>query len=592
MALQIWLPLVKDLRQQGVYTLDFINNNAVYSSTGGKLGGCYTFSSATISAEPPSTLKNNFSNAASIACWVKVSSSHSTIVQCITIGTVSTTVAQRYFGIWINSSGVPYGNVSNGSNYTQCSFDTAIKDNTWHHLCLTYSTGTINAYMDGVLKRTTTTSYVPNWANATIISIGGNSTQTFKQNDSMNDVRIYNHCLTEPEIKQISQGLVLLYQLCNHHLGQENLLSRADDLTLWNKESGITVEWDSSVNMYKMTDTSHTSLYYGIYQTVTLIANTTYTFSVEGKSVNQVLSFGFNTGTGWPQNGTNFTTTKQKKSITITIGDSNTTCKIYLFIKPVSDGTNYGYFNAPKLELGEIVTPWCPNAEDTTASYYGLNGSIEVDNSGFYNNGEKTGFFKYTSDTYKYAVSTKFDGTNSITSSRIYDKTNVAPEYTVATWVKAVGTPSTNGYFYKGLLDLYINVYNKLGYEYGTSSSNSSSTSVNLVLEGWNHIAATYKNGVLTIYINGESKAIVNYTTYPRYTTDILNYNSTFNGLMSDFRIYATALSIDDIKIIYQNRITIDPDGTIRGLEEHSTTPIDPATYPVIDVGQIGYAII
>lgn len=592
MALQIWLPLVKDLRQQGVYTLDFINNNAVYSSTGGKLGGCYTFSSATISAEPPSTLKNNFSNAASIACWVKVSSSHSTIVQCITIGTVSTTVAQRYFGIWINSSGVPYGNVGNGSNYTQCSFDTAIKDNTWHHLCLTYSTGTINAYMDGVLKRTTTTSYVPNWANATIISIGGNSTQTFKQNDAMNDVRIYNHCLTELEIKQISQGLVLLYQLCNHHLGQENLLLRADDLTLWNKESGITVEWDSSVNMYKMTDTSHTSSYYGIYQTVTLIANTTYTFSVEGKSVNQVLSFGFNTGTGWPQNGTNFTTTKQKQSITITTNGSSTTGKIYLFIKPVSGGTNYGYFNAPKLELGEIVTPWCPNEEDVSAATSGLNSSVELDYSGYCYNGIKTGHFKYTSDTFKYAVSTKLDSTNMITSPRVYDKTMVSPEYTVAMWVKAIGTPSVSGYFYKGLLDLYINTSSKLGYGYGTSGSSNTSTSVDFVLDGWNHIVATYKSGSLIIYINGENKATRSVTTYPRHTTDILNYNNSFNGLISDFRIYTVALSADDVALLYRNRITIDPDGTIRGQNTESEAVVDTSVLPIIGVGQIGYAVI
>ena len=52
---------------------------------------------------------------------------------------------------------------------------------------------------------------------------------------------------------------------------------------------------------------------------------------------------------------------------------------------------------------------------------------------------------------------------------------------------------------------------------------------------------------------------------YARHTTDALGYNKTFTGQLSDFRIYATALSTNDIKLLYQNCATIDSDGTIRG---------------------------
>ena len=578
MALQIWLPLVKDIRNQGKCNLNFTNNNATYVSTGGKLGGCYTFNNQTISATPSTTLKNSFSTAASIACWVKVSSSHAAWAQCVTFGAVSTTVSQIYFGIRINSSGVPYGYVGNGSTYTQCTFTTAIKDNTWHHLCLTYTTGTIKSYLDGELKTTTSTNLTPNWTNATVISIGGNSTQTFKNNDAMNDVRIYNHCLTPIEVNYLAQGLRLLYTL-NNKIKQPNILNNANDLTLWPKEGGISVEWDSNVGMYKLIDTLHTSSYYGIYQDVDLSANTTYTFSVEGKAVDQVLSFGLKEGaSGYPQNGANFTTITQRLSVSITTSDSATRGRVYLFIKPTSNGTNYGYFNLPILNLGSSVII--------------LEDNIEYDSSGYCNNGIKTGTLSYSSDTPKYASSTSFDSSASITSSGVYDKTTTLSEYTIATWVKIPTSVSTSSYFYKGLLDLYITTNKKLGYTYGTSSSGSSGNSVNLVLDGWTHIVITYNSSrILKFYINGEQKSSITATLYPRHTTDVLGY-SNFTSSMSDFRIYSTALSDTDVMTLYQNCMTIDPDGTIRGRIRRSGDDeiVSDITSPIIGTGQIGYA--
>lgn len=41
MALKIWLPLTKDLRNQGTNNGIITNSGATYSATNGKLGGCY-----------------------------------------------------------------------------------------------------------------------------------------------------------------------------------------------------------------------------------------------------------------------------------------------------------------------------------------------------------------------------------------------------------------------------------------------------------------------------------------------------------------------------------------------------------------------
>ena len=42
MSLQVWLPLTKDLRNQGLANVTVTNNGATFNSEG-KLGGCYSF---------------------------------------------------------------------------------------------------------------------------------------------------------------------------------------------------------------------------------------------------------------------------------------------------------------------------------------------------------------------------------------------------------------------------------------------------------------------------------------------------------------------------------------------------------------------
>ena len=197
--------------------------------------------------------------------------------------------------------------------------------NTWYHICVTYDGSKACFYENGQLINTYSVSLQT--TNAHILTICGcasNNDGSRISGDSnflLNDFRIYDHCLSPMEAHQISQGLILHYPLDRQGYGQENLLPHSDDLTLWSKESGISVVWDELERMYKMSDTTHTSSYYGIYQNLTLSANTTYTFSVEGKKVGSEISLGFKEGTSWPTNGSNFTIDKQRSSITITIGD-------------------------------------------------------------------------------------------------------------------------------------------------------------------------------------------------------------------------------------------------------------------------------
>lgn len=599
MALQIWLPLTKDLRNQGLCKIIPTNNNAVYNATGGKLGGCYSFTNQTISLIPNTELKNSFDGEASISCWVKISTSHAAYAQCATYGLVSTAWTAIYFGIDINASGIPIGNVANGSNFTNCSFSTAIKDNQWHHLCLTYTTGTMKSYLDGVLKTTTSTSYVPAWTNATIFTVGGNSSEVFKNNDCMNDVRLYNHCLSSMEVKKLSQGLVLHYPLNRNGWGQENILLNTGFESRYTQSTG----WDTTKNgtqlanswggynsgvgnqatvyhahlkefngewVYEYIKTANES-WLGISQSglqSKLVAGETYTFSWEEYHVSGTNRVGtglyyYKTGAtsanfhlGIQQKGNvSITNQWQKCSYTFTApSDADWSKSMSWYVYGHYNGNGTFYVRHIKLEKGSVATPWCPNSSDALATTMGLNSTIEYDCSGFCNNGTYSALPTVTSDTPKYNVSSLFGAYNTpnLITNTASTLCPALSNCTIAWWQKSNGaatlllTGQTTSY--------YVAASNANTYYHQNAGSPT------MYRDG---VAGTYQNttGVWHHYV----LTGVNLSTWT--TLKVNSYGSGWpvNGYISDFRIYATALSADDVKSLYQNCATIDPDGTIRG---------------------------
>ena len=67
MSLRIWLPLTKDLKNQGLDDVTVINNGATFNANG-KLGGCYSFNGSNNKIEISNA--PNLNNI-SIALWFK-----------------------------------------------------------------------------------------------------------------------------------------------------------------------------------------------------------------------------------------------------------------------------------------------------------------------------------------------------------------------------------------------------------------------------------------------------------------------------------------------------------------------------------------
>ena len=101
----------------------------------------------------------------------------------------------------------------NGRTYYTYYGTSNIKD-AWHHLALTYSNTKheFKLWVDGICEKTQ--SYT-NSSFASKVSIFDWSIthNSYHPACSLNDVRIYDHCLSDKEVEEISKGLILHYKL-------------------------------------------------------------------------------------------------------------------------------------------------------------------------------------------------------------------------------------------------------------------------------------------------------------------------------------------------------------------------------------------
>ena len=207
MSLQVWLPLNGTLDNIGCSGVTVTNNGATVDNSG-KIGKCYYFSGSTwitmTMPEEMTTIKNT-----SVCAWIK---STGTVVA---LGGISHDGGADKAHMTLYTSGWQFGG---GSGYKYVSGGTIANTSVWHHVCCTLDDTTITTYLDGtkVTSKTLTEAgvTVTDITSANFLEIGcdhpgGNEFLT----GYVNDFRVYSHCLSAAEVKEISQGLVLHYKL-------------------------------------------------------------------------------------------------------------------------------------------------------------------------------------------------------------------------------------------------------------------------------------------------------------------------------------------------------------------------------------------
>lgn len=546
MSLQVWLPLTKDLRQQGLSNIAVTNNGAT-SNTSGKLGGCYSFNGSSSYLTLP---QGYIGSSWSYALWVYTSASTTQTLGCCR------TAVGTGFSIFLSKSGKIRIDAGISATSSQWTVNYAYPTNTWFHLVITANNSEVKYYINGEYKETHTVSTAANqWGN--IFSIGasqaGGSSYGNYLNGKLNDVRIYNHCLSPMEVKQLSQGLVLHYPLNRQGWGQENLVTN-------------THTEQSGVNTYKFWT-------FGTNNNLTAGETCIVSFDAKATVANVACDVYFRSSSGMVGSSkiiNGIGTTYKRFSTTLTVPSSTYVSIAIRWNSNVSGAnTSATYtFKDVKVEKGEIATPWCPNSADTLYTTMGINGTTEYDCSGFCNNGTWHGTHTNTSDTPKYAVSTTATG-----SGTTYLEGPVLPAEakTVALWIKNTSKSSNGAIFNDKTTGLQIGLLNSLLYM-NSKASTAGFTTTHWVNGEWNHVVAVNNNGTRSLYVNGQAETQSGASNYYIHNADncwlwnrSYNNNYPFTGSLCDLRVYATALSADDVKSLYQNCATIDPDGTIRG---------------------------
>ena len=612
MALQCWLPLNGNLNNLGIGDCTISSSSPSYSSNG-KIGQCYT-STSSVNVYVPAIAG---SKVWSIAFWGYSNSSliSSNWTAMFTMADNSTNLRVEVCPKTYSSGSIIYGIFNNNGNAIISNWSCAAQGikcyDVWHHFCMTSDGTNITVYDNGNYRSTlgyNGSGTVNGWVGI------HNNDKIYK-----NDLRIYDHCLSAKEVKEIYKSPVGHWILDNSFAGQENLLigtsmtefertvnplsANDNDFTkvfrYYNGWSGLH-SFSDDVDEITLNETG-TNIGISFLRKATdinLDTSAYYTLSCEAKCnrPNAKLSIArsyMNTSNAWiwrgGENQIPFNNTTDWQKFTLTFKpDSDTQYIDYAFQVPTpTASTDYKlWIKHCKLEKGTVATPYTLNRNDADYTRLGFNSGIEFDVSGLGNNGTKYGDIDIANESKKYSVSTKFNRSNSYINCGT-SLNNIRDAITINLWVYInsgeSGYPALISSTQSGGFSISADYNNNwLAFYMGTGISSNTYKIIRIdnlqnILSKWIMITYTYDGYGCKVYIDGELKSSQTYFTEktPIYYNAItpliiggepnsnINVTDIFNGNISDVRIYATALDANDIKELYEMSAFIDNKGNI-----------------------------
>lgn len=591
MSLIAWYPLNGDTRDYSGNNLHLTNNGATIN-TSGKIGSCYEFDKELNANMTCQNLNcSNMQNEFTVSVWFKSTQNHAfaTIVSlgqsAITIDCQNGTYIRAFIYLKATGSAIILS--------SPC-----LKDK-WTHITYKLENEYLYLYVNGVLKSKTAAKGIPRINNTDSIYLGTrdyNNPNYFQ--GCLNDVRIYNEALTTKQIKEIAQAKICHYTFNEEmHENTTNLYDNKNKISAHNTK----IEWENT-HALKCEIIENTQ-YAGFRFNSNLILEplTTYTLSYKLKKVAgellqirghveqtnyQVLSTIIN-GKEFSNysyyNGINTTDSFDTYEIQIVFNTKeNITSMDKMYVQPNAIKDEYVKVRIwdIQVEKKDHATPFTPNSRSQILkdiSGYGYNMITYNEYSPIWNKDESNNRIK------NYSTLTKKDSYYNLNFKYKYPDA-----FTFSCWVRTtdneafclVGFPHGNN----TAISLAINSGGKISLHsyFSTPNTNAdkwyanSNTSIN---DGEWHLATiTYDGTTVKSYIDGkyETSSIVTFDFERQAIYHLAinmrdpdsNWNDyetrRYEGDISDVRVYATALSVEDIKLLYQPEISIDKTNVIR----------------------------
>ena len=552
MALQIWLPLDGTLENKGCLNIGTTNTSAVFTDSG-KIGQVAENGRFTITCPK---IVNILNSVFTISFWGQLkaipegSSENATyFFKCGVNGTrtcLHFAVRQTSGALGFCFYSDDYMFVSNSSSYV----------GVWHHFTLIFDGEYQIVYVDGnLIGRRKTGGSLQIAENSNFIIINSMF--------AVNDFRLYDHCLSVAEVKELSQGLILHYKLNESYQAiNKNMLMD-----------------------YPKTYTPTSYRAYQLNMTENLVADQTYTLqfwdidvSHTGKTASDLgISAYWGGGSVVIKhfNGTDYFTDGHADHLAYTFtvtssqasgsGSANAWFDIYNSVYDAT-GTKNMHIGKWKLEKGSTATDYI----ECDLSNKANNPFVVTDSSGYGHHGQIVNTVSYTNDSRRYSSS--IDLANTV-SSYITGSCYASDTITFSLWVKFNTMKNAHVIDMRTSTEGYQPFYT---YANGTVQSGGSNSYVSFSssfqIDRWYHVVFSYDSSALKMYVDGvnigsSGKGSAFNKVLPFYLGTRFNQANYSDVYISDFRIYCTALSAEDILDLYHTSAKIDKTGKVHTFE-------------------------
>lgn len=585
MALQIWLPLNGNIENKGLLGDLTVTATPTFADAG-KIGKCLSSGSLSMSAEQTQQVLNN--DEFTFATWLYLNSDTGSGSTAIFGNEGMTAPNNRRFTVFLYDTlqkvHLSWQNYDSNSTVVGTVSGAIIPLKQWTHLAVTYSKSSkvVKVYLNGAVKESYNVSgdfTSPSYAYVTRLMPNNSSIR-------YNDYRVYSHCLSPKEVKEISKGLVLHYKmddkiatnLVKNH--QYNIYNNHNVPASLTKLS----ETFQGCDVYRLSMTP-TSSYIGGFQTelwshgiygfsnVTFKANTKYCFWIYYRPVShsdvRVGGTASNIS-GWyeippTEYGSGWKVVGQYRNGSVT-----------------SDKTDniFTSFYCPSAVAGTPITIdfCCPHLIEGCSEiiddgdYQEVNPHTTIyDCSGFEYNGTVTSATAPISDSNNSRYNSCFNfNTNAKYITTAIDTSGYKDTYSIAWWGNIPNFGGAMFWGFNNMMNWYDGKYWNQGdggnnpfYSSGTTTITPPSTNT------WHHYVITGDGSVTKLYVDGALYGTAK--TYRALGGTSLQINGWPNDAnyripgmkMSDFRIYATPLSVEDIKELYNTSTVICDNGTV-----------------------------